>query len=1080
MNRTAWMISTGLLLAGCSGVREGTVSEPRPENAEYVFARAAARHPKNASAWESLGWYGILESADLDDASAALTRALELEPDRPMSLWGRFLLSEDHGDIAAALATAEAILQGPRPFALRDVLVVRLQRLRELGLSAAAEAEVVKLLEPVGSESGPGSPEEPVSAETSLENARGSGPASAGIPSSDRQAELRAKYREATLAWKQGDAGSAARVAALRECHRLYPRFAHVAAELAEAESALNLRRQAYRSALSSDPAHLRARVGLAAMLMDQDLTPLASREMQDAIRRYPRTPMVLVGWARLELASGHRLAAMRLCEDALFTAPAFLPALRLLLREGRELRTAAQQEELARRSLDLAPNDPEMTALLTAALLESGKPGEAAALKGADQEAVISTEQRRERMEALIQSDPERARNEVTSLLAKTGLDDLLLARRVALAIGDQAQATELLSRAAQLAPEDLRVQGSWFLTNQTAAVEDSSTEAEPWAAIPAEFDGAGFSSLVLYNLKSVEVHDNGSVDTRRRIVVRVLEGRPELARWSFDYDPDEQEIHVIRAERRAPGGALVEVGRPLDEPSPLVAETNARLYLNHRKLSVVFGSVAPDEVIDIEVAMTGSGQSAGQWQGDFALLGTAAPTWLGVYELTVPRAMNVTARGFGAPPPSASKSERDDRTVHRFEARGVPGVRFEPMMPNPIEKLPYVVTSTSPSYEHIADWYRKLSGLDRAVSREPRVSNLASKLCGSEPDETELTVRARRAYEYVRDHIRYLGFEFGHYDFKPHSPEEVCQARYGDCKDQSRLLVELLRHCGVDAEMVLLRTRSAGRVGDSIPYVGLFNHAIIYLPSLDLYADSTAPDHRLGELPADDLDAMALHVRPGSVLGRTPRPTAAEHTREVRMRLRLTGGAGRPIVGQGRREVTHTGLFCPPVRAAYATQPGAIEPLELGGAALEAGDIQREDDANRIHVSYRLKFPLVGDALRLDLAPFDVATLIDLEPGRVQPLRLRHPMTFRSEVELDLYGLEGTIEIPPPVTLQAPGARYRFEARKTQEKLLVLSEELVLDRLDVPTSELGPWNELLQRVDALQRTTIRFLPPA
>src|SRR5262245_57006286 len=120
------LVAVCLAAAGCSGVREGTVKEPRPDNAEYVLARDAARHSKDAATWERLAWYGLLETGDIDASSAGFTQALQLEADRPMSLWGRFLLSEDHGDIAAALATARGILAGPAPFPYVDLLIVHL------------------------------------------------------------------------------------------------------------------------------------------------------------------------------------------------------------------------------------------------------------------------------------------------------------------------------------------------------------------------------------------------------------------------------------------------------------------------------------------------------------------------------------------------------------------------------------------------------------------------------------------------------------------------------------------------------------------------------------------------------------------------------------------------------------------------------------------------------------------------------------------------------------------------------------------------------------------------------------------
>jgi hypothetical protein len=64
------------------------------------------------------------------------------------------------------------------------------------------------------------------------------------------------------------------------------------------------------------------------------------------------------------------------------------------------------------------------------------------------------------------------------------------------------------------------------------------------------------------------------------------------------------------------------------------------------------------------------------------------------------------------------------------------------------------------------------------------------------------------------------------------------------------------------VPAEFAMMRTRSAGEVDPEAYSVQLFNHAVAYVPELNLYLDGTAEYAALGELPPDDQGALAMTV--------------------------------------------------------------------------------------------------------------------------------------------------------------------------------------------------------------------------
>jgi transglutaminase-like putative cysteine protease len=127
----------------------------------------------------------------------------------------------------------------------------------------------------------------------------------------------------------------------------------------------------------------------------------------------------------------------------------------------------------------------------------------------------------------------------------------------------------------------------------------------------------------------------------------------------------------------------------------------------------------------------------------------------------------------------------------------------------------------------------------------------------------------KARALYYWVSRNIRYVAVYLGSGGYVPHSAAEVLTNEYGDCKDHVVLLQALLAAVGIDSVPALINSDSAY----TLPKVGsfAFNHVITYLPSLDLYVDSTAQFAPFGVLPFGDTDKPVVLTSLGR-LGRTP----------------------------------------------------------------------------------------------------------------------------------------------------------------------------------------------------------------
>ncbi len=92
-----------------------------------------------------------------------------------------------------------------------------------------------------------------------------------------------------------------------------------------------------------------------------------------------------------------------------------------------------------------------------------------------------------------------------------------------------------------------------------------------------------------------------------------------------------------------------------------------------------------------------------------------------------------------------------------------------------------------------------------------------------------TKLEDQVTAAITFCQSQIRYSGNEGGIYSHVPRSPDIVLKNHFGDCKEKSVLLKELLMRLGVNAYPVLINTYLDKKVQEHVPAINIFNHAIV-----------------------------------------------------------------------------------------------------------------------------------------------------------------------------------------------------------------------------------------------------------
>jgi hypothetical protein len=229
-------------------------------------------------------------------------------------------------------------------------------------------------------------------------------------------------------------------------------------------------------------------------------------------------------------------------------------------------------------------------------------------------------------------------------------------------------------------------------------------------------------------------------------------------------------------------------------------------------------------------------------------------------VYDLPADRPLYADARGFTADPPVT----RNGRTRYEFR---YDKARFGRLEYGSISYVSYgdrLMVSTWRDYAAFAATYRA-SAIDPSAS-DPSIVHLARTL--TEADGTP-QARAKTLYDWVRKNIRYVAVNVGRGAVVPHHAADILALRYGDCKDHVALYGALLDAVGIRNEPALINSGTVYSL-PSVPGFGVLNHVITWLPDLQMYVDSTAPNVEFGYLPSTDMDRPTVLVDEG-VLGHT-----------------------------------------------------------------------------------------------------------------------------------------------------------------------------------------------------------------
>ncbi len=486
-----------------------------------------------------------------------------------------------------------------------------------------------------------------------------------------------------------------------------------------------------------------------------------------------------------------------------------------------------------------------------------------------------------------------------------------------------------------------------------------------EQYSGVPATVDKSPV--VVLLADTQLLVDETPAYHVHRMWLANSASGVEDVARFAIEFNPAYQrlQLHSLR---------ILRGGESLDRltsarTSFLQRETglDSGVYTGNVTASLLIADLRVGDILEARYTLSGHNPVMGKRYVDSASWDQYWRAELRRVTLWHPdtrrigwRMLGGDSKGAVAPQESVNAGIRK----LRWEATGLARTFVDKDIPADYNPYRHLQFSEFATWGEVATWAHELFRADD--SRSPELDQLVAQFM-AKPTAQE---RVASALTWVQKEVRYFSLALGESSHRPAPAMVTLQRRYGDCKDKSALLIQLLRGMGIQAQPVLVSARELRGAARGLPSPYAFDHAIVRaeVSGKAYFLDPTrlGQGGLLAEMGQRWEGAEVLVVQPRNDKFTTITGDNAAITRsdlEERIKLAQFGSDGEISV-----RWTRTGVNAENARIQFAQVPNErvirflLEPYEKRyPGATPIGDITLADDPqqNAVIASMKLRLP-------------------------------------------------------------------------------------------------------------------------
>lgn len=608
-----------------------------------------------------------------------------------------------------------------------------------------------------------------------------------------------------------------------------------------------------------------------------------------------------------------------------------------------------------------------------------------------------------------------------------------------------------------------------------------DENRAIQPEVFLARRSDETRYPMSVLHDLTVATVYENGLTHRFHQYVFQVhtQEGARRARTFGIPFEPGDEWVDVRSVKTYRKDGAVLDNYEAFTNS---VGQAAYRVYYDVRQRVLRFPELEPGDTVEIRYRVDDVSRrnAFNDYFGAVRMLQRSVPVRSLEHVLIAPASRQLHFNDPGMRGLRHERAREGDQQIHRFVAADIPALRSESGMPGMTEIAPYLHVSTYASWEEVGRWWW---GLARDQLRpDEGIARTVRELTAG---VTDLREKVAKIYAWVTENTRYVGLEFGIHGFKPYRITQVVDRGFGDCKDTASLLYAMFELAGIDAKIALVRTSNNGMIAQAPASLAVFNHAIAYVPALDLYLDGTTDTHGMSELPAGDQGALTLLVDPESVeLRVAPYLSADDVRRERTLDIQLAADGSATVRGDERVTGSRAGMY----RTRYQAPATRRERLQAALAGRFAGiEITEEsfeelDPSEPVRFTYEATVPQLaaraGSELRVAPGGGRIQGLART-PTRRHPLMLGPPETFVERRVVHVPSGHAVAAVPTGGQAESPfgSVAVRYER---QGDTVTIETTVSLLKPRISPQEYPRFRQWVQAADQLLRERLVIRPEA
>ncbi len=340
-----------------------------------------------------------------------------------------------------------------------------------------------------------------------------------------------------------------------------------------------------------------------------------------------------------------------------------------------------------------------------------------------------------------------------------------------------------------------------------------------------------------ILYKYRKITLNEANEDEVITYLAIRINreDAIPYYSQFELSFDEYYETLQLDFARVKTLSGEILDLPKSAVQ---IKTANDALFYNEHKELTFSVPKLSAGAIIEFQYSRKTLNSAIKNhwfhteffsWHQRNSSTGEYSFDATGVSEVSIsaPLKQKINLHGQHLSAITQKRYTQDNRQVIELSRRNIKKMIPQEMMPSHWLNSPTLVLTTLDNWQQLNQFSYQTFKSGVSGSDQAEIIRLATQITANAQSPQQ---KLHAIFAYVQKNIRYVYAHLGRGGLTPHSPGWTLKNGFGDCKDQSALLISLLNAVGIQASPALYHS-SGQYLLKSAPRL-MFDHMIVYLP--------------------------------------------------------------------------------------------------------------------------------------------------------------------------------------------------------------------------------------------------------